>query len=154
VDQVHNLIQPKEVSYKYNDGEKEVEKKFFISKFPAIAGREIVSKYPLSNLPKLGDYDISVDAMLKLMSYVTAVTVDEVQVPLTTQALIDNHIPDWEVLVRLEAAMLEYNCSFFGNGKALISLETLKKQAVKLISKTWMEWSEQSSPKRQRHSKN
>ena len=151
--QVHNLIQPKEVSFKYNDGEKDIEKKYFISKFPAIAGREIVAKYPLSNLPKLGDYDISVEAMLKLMSYVTAVTTDGSEVALTTQSLIDNHIPDWEVLIKLEAAMLEYNCSFFGNGKALLSLETLKKQAVKLISKTWTEWSAQSSQKKRQRSK-
>lgn len=151
--QVHNLIQPKEISFTYKAGDEEIEKKYFISKFPAIAGREIIAKYPLSNLPKLGDYPVSEEAMFKLMSHVTAVTADGGQVALTTQALIDNHIPDWEILVKLEAAMLEYNCSFFANGKALLSLEMLKKQAGKLISKTLMEWSGQLSPKRSHRSK-
>lgn len=90
-------------------------KAYVLSKFPAVAGREIVAKYPLSNMPKLGDYGVSEEVMLKLMAFVGVQTAGGVQ-PLATRALVDNHVPDWEVLARLEWAMLEYNCSFFANG--------------------------------------
>ena len=51
------------------------DKEFIISKFPAVAGREIIAKYPFSSLPKLGDYKINEETMLKLMHYV-AVTIE------------------------------------------------------------------------------
>jgi hypothetical protein len=53
--------------------------------------------------------------MRLLMSHV-AVELDTGVLPLSTQALIDNHVPDGEALLRLEFAMLEYNTSFFGKG--------------------------------------
>lgn len=107
------LIEPKEIIIEH-EGE---ELKFNISKLPATVGREIISKYPIANLPKLGDYEISQETMQKLMQYVERVYPDRVQA-LSNSALIDNHVPSWEVLVKLEVAMIEYNCSFFRNGKA------------------------------------
>ncbi|MEM8085904.1 hypothetical protein Q4R24_17360, partial [Morganella morganii] len=104
------LIKPKEVAVKDADG---VEKTFIISRLPAITGREILAKYPLSNAPKIGDYEVSKDAMLKMMAYV-CVPVSGEEIPLKTQALIDNHVPDGESLIRLELEMLKYNTSFFG----------------------------------------
>ena len=108
------LIDPKEITINF-EGE---ELKFNISKFPATVGREIISKYPVANMPKLGDYAVSQETMLKLMQYVERVYPDRVQV-LTSETLINNHIPSWEVLAKLEVMMIEYNCSFFRNGKAL-----------------------------------
>ena len=108
------LIEPKEITITY-EGE---ELKFNISKFPATVGREIISKYPIANMPKLGDYAISQETMLKLMKYVERVYPDRVQ-ELSNETLINNHIPSWEVLAKLEVMMIEYNCSFFRNGKAL-----------------------------------
>ncbi|VDY34656.1 Uncharacterised protein [Morganella morganii] len=90
-------------------------KTFIISRLPAITGREILAKYPLSNAPKIGDYEVSKDAMLKMMAYV-CVPVSGEELPLKTQALIDNHVPDGESLIRLELEMLKYNTSFFGKG--------------------------------------
>ncbi|EPU4437383.1 hypothetical protein ACVW8M_003231 [Morganella morganii] len=104
------LIKPKEVAVKDADG---VEKTFIISRLPAITGREILAKYPLSNAPKIGDYEVSKDAMLKMMAYV-CVQVSGEEIPLKTQTLIDNHVPDGESLIRLELEMLKYNTSFFG----------------------------------------
>lgn len=101
------LIKPKEVAVKDADG---VEKTFIISRLPAITGREILAKYPLSNAPKIGDYEVSKDAMLKMMAYV-CVPVSGEEIPLKTQALIDNHVPDGESLIRLELEMLKYNTS-------------------------------------------
>lgn len=104
------LLEPKEVVI---DG-----CTFRIGKFPAVAGREIITKYPLSNIPRLGDYAVSEEIMLKLMSFVERITEPEGRaVRLTTKELVNNQVPSWETLVKLEAAALEHNCSFFQNGK-------------------------------------
>lgn len=104
-----DLLEPKEVEI---DG-----CQFIVGKFPATVGREIITKYPLSNLPKIGDYGVSEEIMLKLMTYVERITPTGEHIRLTTKTLVDNHVPNWEVLVKLEAASLEHNCSFFQNGK-------------------------------------
>ena len=106
------LIKPKEVQIKDVD---DIEKTFVISRLPAVTGREILAKYPLSNAPKIGDYEVSKEAMLKMMAYVCAVS-DGEEIPLKTQTLIDNQVPDGESLIRLELEMLKYNTSFFGTG--------------------------------------
>lgn len=118
------LIDPKEVVIDY-EGEK---LKFNISKFPATVGREIISKYPTANVPKIGDYKVSEETMLKLMQYVERVYDDRVQ-ELTSEALVNNHVPSWEVLTKIEALMIEYNCSFFKNGKVSDFLNKLKRLA-------------------------
>ena len=108
-------------------------KTYRISKFPATVGREIVAKYPVSNMPKLGDYKVSEEIMLKLMSYVEAV-LPERSIRLSTQELVNNHVPDWEVLAQLEWEMLSYNCSFLTNGKSLSFFEKLAHLAEQKIS--------------------
>tara|TARA_R110000851_G_scaffold100026_6_gene215470 strand:- start:2642 stop:3094 length:453 start_codon:yes stop_codon:yes gene_type:complete len=126
------MLEPKEITVK--DGN-DIEREFIISKFPAIAGREIVAKYPLSGLPKLGDYSVNEETMLKLMKFV-AVKTDAGELQLTTNALVDNHVPDWETLGRLEVAMMEYNCSFFRSGKISSFFDSIKATALQLTSKT------------------
>jgi len=116
-----NLIQPKEVTIEFEDEEL----KFNISKFPATVGREIIAKYPISNMPKIGDYKVSEETMLLLMKYVERVYPDRVQ-ELTNKSLVDNHVPSWEVLAKLEMLMIDYNCSFFRNGKGLDFLKKLQ----------------------------
>lgn len=129
-----DLINPKELEIEF-EGEKY---KFNISKLPATVAREVISKYPISNVPKLGDYKVSEETMLKLISYTERVYEDRVQ-PLTSKALIDNHIPSWEILVKLEAYMLDYNCSFFDIGKVLNSLKEWKALAQPKNIKTLMD---------------
>lgn len=102
------LIKPKEVVISDLDG---VEKTFTISRLPAIACREVIAKYPTSNLPKVGDYQGSEEAMMLLLKYVQ---VDGIA--LTTRALINNHITDAIQLVKLEYEMLNYNTGFFSRG--------------------------------------
>lgn len=111
---------------------------FIISKFPAIAGREIVTKYPLSNIPKIGDYVQSEEIMLKLMSYVQAVTPEGQTISLTTRALVDNHVGDWETLAKVEWAMLDHNCSFFKKGLSSGFSESISQKAVTWIIQTLM----------------
>jgi hypothetical protein len=120
---------------------------FVLSKFPAVAGREIVAKYPVSNMPKLGDYAVSEATMLKLMAF-CGVRVDGRDEPLmlTSRALVDNHVGGWETLARLEWAMIEYNCSFFGNGLNSDTLAALVEKARPLISQMLTALSAQSSP--------
>lgn len=106
------LIKPKEITVIDSDCQQHT---FIISRLPATIGREILAKYPLSNAPKIGDYEVSKEAMLKMMAYV-AVEKEGQEIYLKTSTLIDNHVPDGEALIRLELEMLKYNTSFFGNG--------------------------------------
>lgn len=111
-----SLLQPKEILVKTLSGE---EKTFVISKFPAVAGREIFAQYPFSLLPKVGEYKLNEALMLKIMGYVGVATTDPARPQvLNTRALVDNHVPDWETLARLELAIMDYNCSFFASGGA------------------------------------
>ena len=98
------MLQPKEYSVKTQAGD---EKVYILSKFPVVAGREIVAKYPLSGMPKLGDYQVNEETMLKLMAYVAVPGANGEPLKLTTRALVDNHVPDWETLAKLEIAMME-----------------------------------------------
>jgi len=107
-----DLIKPRTVLVKNRDG---IEKPFTISRLPATVAREVIAKYPLSNMPKLGDYAISEEVMKKLMSYV-AVDLGGREQRLTTQALIDNHVDDGIQLMKLEVEMIEENTGFFGLG--------------------------------------
>jgi hypothetical protein len=145
------MIEPKPVTITLQNG---TEKDFVLHKFPATAGREIVTQYPISNLPKLAEYQASEAVMLKLMSYVAVVTPDGTNLPLTTKALVDNHVPDWEALGRLEWAMLEYNCSFFAGGLNSDFFKSIGAKAQPLISRILTALSAQSSGADKQHSTN
>lgn len=140
------LLHPKETTITLVDGS---EKTFILHKFPAVEGREIVTQYPLSALPKLGEYKVNEEIMLKLISYVCVLGVEGgPPLQLSTRALVNNHVPDFEALMRLEAAMLEYNCSFFANGKVLTFFEAIAAKCQTLISKTltdsWQQFAKKS----------
>lgn len=144
------MIQPKETPIKTLDG---TEKTFVLHKFPAVQGREIIAKYPLSAMPKLGDYAVNEETMLKLMCFVGVPRGDGAPLMLTTRALVDNHVPEWETLARIELAMLEYNTSFFANGRASTFFDVIAQKAQALLSKTLTDLSGQSSPTAKRRSK-
>lgn len=126
------LLKEKEVLIKDSDGN---EKSFLISKIPAVDARKVLAMYPLSNMPKVGDYQVSEEAMYLLMRYVAVQIEDRVQ-PLSSRALIDNHVTDGEQLVRLEMAMLQYNSSFFQNGGNSGFFEGLIRKFLPLIIQT------------------
>lgn len=121
-------------------------KNYVLSKFPAVQGREIVAKYPLTAMPKLGDYKVNEETMLKLMSFV-GVEIEGRAEPLrlSTVDLVNNHCGGWETLARVEWAMLEYNVSFFANGRASIFFAELARKVQPLISKTLTDLLAQSS---------
>jgi hypothetical protein len=121
------------------------ERHFTLSKFPAVQGREIVAKYPTSALPKLGDYAVCEEIMLKLMSFV-AVEIQGKPLRLTTRALVDNHCGDWETLAKIEMAMMEKNCSFFSKGTASAFLEEVVQKILAKITEISTQSSARSSP--------
>ena len=130
------LIEPKEITVTDSNG---AEHQYTIGKYPAVAGREILAKYPLSNAPKLADYGVSQETMLKLMNHVTKTLSDGREIRLSTAALVDNHVPGAEALLRIEMASLGYNVSFFSNagvkdfqGYLLAQLETLINKAMQM----------------------
>lgn len=120
-------------------------KRYILSTFPTVAGREIIAKYPLSGMPKLGDYAVNEETMLKLMHYVAVPVEGREAMRLSTRELIDNHVPNWEVLARIEIAMLKNNCSFFADGRASSFLTGIAQQLLPLITKTLTGLSAQSS---------
>ena len=99
--------------------EKEINgRKFVLSKFPAIAGREIAAIYTAAEFLKNGEYKQTEAIMLKLMCYVGIPAQKGHPLQLTTRELIDNHVGDWETLVKLEKEMIDYNCTFLDKGSA------------------------------------
>lgn len=144
------LLEPKSVTITTNKGEKN----YILSKFPAIAGREIVAKYPLSGLPKVGEYSLNEETMLKLMSYVAVPIEGKEPLQLVTRELVDNHVPDWEALAKLEIGMMEYNVSFFGRGVISSFLEDITRNMPAWITKIATVLSAQSSQKEKQPLKN
>ena len=140
------MIEPKTVVI---DG-----KEFILSKFPAIAGREIIAKYPLSGLPKIGDYALNEETMLKLMCYVAVNAGADVPLCLNTAALVDNHAGNWETLGKIEVAMMEYNCSFFRDGRISTFFEDFAQKLPMWISKMLTAISELSSQREKQPSTN
>lgn len=109
------MIKPKPFTLEDMDGETV---SLILSRFPATVGREIGALYPMGLLPKIGDYKVSDETMMKLMSYVgVKVAEDAEPLMLKTRALIDSHVRDAETLMKVEMAMLEYNFSFFQKGR-------------------------------------
>lgn len=134
------LVKPKPITVTSLDGD---EKVFVISRLPAVQGREIVAKYPMSALPKIGDYAANEETMLKLMSFVAVAEADGQR--LVTKALVDNHVSDWEMLFQIEKGMLAYNTSFFGNGTTWSFFGNLKQTLKAFLIETLMDLSVASS---------
>lgn len=125
------LLEPKSVTITDSEGRT---KNYTISKLPAIAGRKIISAYPLTAVPKWGDYAANEATMLEMLTY-TAVETDSGLVYLSTPELINNHVTDWECLMKLEGQMLEYNVSFFGPTFLQSFMDQLLDRAAPFLSK-------------------
>jgi hypothetical protein len=140
------MREPKQINITHN--EKSLD--FIISKIPATEGRDIVAKYSFTNLPKIGDFKVSQETMLKLISYTAVIAVgpdgDTLQVRLSDKKLIDGHLPDWEMLMKLEMAMLEYNVSFLARGRVSGFLDNFAQKIQQWILSMLTDSSVQSSP--------
>jgi hypothetical protein len=136
------VIQPKTVEIPCQDGST---RSYVISKFPAIEGREIVTQYVATAIQKADGYKANEDLMLKAMCYVSALNSEGQEIKLTTRALVNNHVPDFEALMRLEAALLDYNTNFMHRAKSFISSSDIEGKAMAWISRMLTHLSAQSS---------
>lgn len=148
------LLEPKDIEIEVAtvNGGTEM-RKYVLSKFPAVAGRHIITQYPISGIPKLGDYDTNEEIMLKILSHVSVYVADGKTLPLSTRVLVDNHVPDWEALAKIEWAMMEYNVSFFREGRVSGFLDDLLETLPELISSMLTPLLEQLSQKNSQPSK-
>lgn len=122
-------------------------KTYVLSKFPAVAGREIVTQYPTTGMPKLAQYEQNEEIMLKLMCYVGVRMENGDVLQLRSKELVNNHVPDFEALMRIEWAMMEYNCSFFRNGAASALFGNWSEKVQQLITKMLTGFLQPSSQK-------
>ena len=53
---------------------------------------------------------------------------------LETRDLINNHCPSFETIIQLEAQMIDYNTSFFHDGKGLTFFQRLEALATEKIT--------------------
>ena len=98
------LLEPKEVTIKGC--------KFIISKMPCLAAQEVIIRIGSGIIPLINQYAISEDMVIKMLSCCQRVYEDKPNVPLISKDIINNHIPDFEVLIQLENECLKYNYDF------------------------------------------
>lgn len=116
------LLKPEEFDLLDDEGHART---YILSNFDAVTGREIITQYPMTGLPKIGDYAQNEKLMFKLMSFVSVITKDGRKLRLSTPELVMNHVPTAEMLIKLEMKMMEKNCSFFRDGRSLDLLDTI-----------------------------
>ena len=90
-------------------------------------------------------YNENEKIMLKALSYVERIIEDGSTIRLTTAALVDNHVPDAECLMRLEKELLQHNFSFFEKFLSSVSSGGFMQNLVKLIMSTLTHSLQQSS---------
>lgn len=110
-------------------------KKYVATKFRPTVGRRIVAGYPITMMPKVGNYDDNEALMVLLMSHVSVVT-ESGLLPLTTIELINNHVPSWENLVEIEYKVLSFNCPFMSTDKLAPLTEMIKTLAAEHLADT------------------
>lgn len=145
------LRDPKEIQIPDQAGNN---KTFKVHKFSAYDGREIVTQYPSSGAPKIGDYKRNEELSLKMMHYVSIADEQGNEIVLVTKELVNNHTVDWETLGRLEIELMRYNCSFFQNGKASDFFTASIEQAKELITSMLTDLLGQSSQASKQQSEN
>lgn len=118
IDEILKTIEVKRVINEETGETETVESKdFYISKFPAVLGREIMMRYSttLANINE--DYAANEEVMRKILKFARVELPDGRRVALESETLINNHVPDGEMLSALEQAILAYNFSFFRDGE-------------------------------------
>lgn len=128
--------------------QKEIEidgKEFILKSFSPKIGRKIITQYPISAVPKIGDYETNEEIMMLIMQHVGVKTNAGVIIWLKTSELIDNHVPNWEILMKLEYAAMEFNCSFLADGKLSNTLSGMLESLPAWITKMLIQLSDSLS---------
>lgn len=106
------LLEPKEIEINGH--------KFIISKMPCTVAQEVIFNLPNGLIPIISDFKKAEEQAFKMLSYCERVYTDgRGSIPLISKAIIDNHVNDFDTLRKLEWECLQYNFSFFMDGRAL-----------------------------------
>lgn len=106
------LLQPKEVEINGF--------KFIISKMPCTVAQKVLCQLPSGIIPLISSFSKSEEQLFKMLSYCERVYTDgRANVPLVSKTIIDNHVPNFDTLYKLEWEALQYNFDFFEQGKLL-----------------------------------
>lgn len=129
------LLEPKKIEVEGKD--------YFISKFPAFDGYEIMVRYiPVHFANINGDFEKIKEMVVKVMKFVA------VEVPCTNpdgtkgmtmlrlenETLINNHCSSGDTIMQIVAQMMDYNTVFFKNGKGLTFFQKLEHLAEEKIT--------------------
>ncbi len=111
---------------------KEIEvggKRFLLSKINPVDSRDCMMEY-MASITDGADMSLgsSEKTLLKILPFVCVKT-GEIWTRLETKELVNSHVTDVFDLISLEMQMVEYNWSFFGQGKTSAFSEMLKKNA-------------------------
>lgn len=127
------FLEPKEVEIE--DKVANVKKVFVISKIPAFQARTIMLNYLPTQLLNFNKDEKKVEEMIMKLLYFVGVKLDDGRVVrLETRDLINNHCPSFETIIHLEAQMIDYNTSFFHDGRSLTFLQRLEALATEKIT--------------------
>lgn len=106
------LLEPKEIEINGY--------KFIISRMPCTVAQEVLINLPQGFIPILSEFSKYEQYIFKMLSYCERVYTDgRNNVPLISKAIIDNHVPDFNTLYKLEFECINYNYDFFADGRAL-----------------------------------
>ena len=146
------MIQPKTYTVEDQQGKSHT---YIIGKIPYMdGGREVCSQYITTAAPKLGDYCRNEELAKKIFKHVAVVLEDGTERPLSTDALINNHIPDFATGLKVEGAALEHNVGFSILGKLQEYQAEWAGTFQDLITKILTQLRPQSSPPKRQRSKN
>lgn len=110
-------IEPKEINI---DG-----KTFIIHKLPATVAIEIMFKFGNGVLPKIGNFALAEEMMVKMMSYASLKRPNLPDLPLSTRELIDNHCVDYKTYLKVLEEVRRYSELFLISGNSLDFLKSL-----------------------------
>ncbi len=143
------MIKPLEVEFEDLDG---VVRKFTISRFPATEGMEILYRLPTTGIPKIGDFDKLKEVRNDVFRYIF-VELDGKLIPLSTKALIDNHVGDAETALKVMGAILQHNFSFFRVGTISSFLKSFMAKVPQKVQEILAQSSPVSSKQNKQRSK-
>lgn len=138
------FLEPKEITVPTQAGD---ERTYIIGKFPAVPGLDLLVRLSSIAADRLSNPQPAIDMIPKLMAYVAVPRDGADPLPLTTAALVNNHVPDWETGLRLLKEVVTYNTSFFREGRGSDFFKKFALSSTLLNSATSMASSAQSSPK-------
>lgn len=145
------LLKPKEIEIL--DKVENKKNVYVISKIPAFEAVSIFDQeLPALVVNMLNINSLSRDRIkeltLNILQYVAVKTPEGKEIPLSTPALINNHCPSFETINELLKQMIDYNTSFFKDGKSLNFLKRLEALATEKITGILAQLSDKLSTKK------